>query len=459
MRRVIGFVLLFAVGACAALDGRSRLLAESPTADDFLPINKNGAAEVGAPGAVRVDESSNTVSAKTGQDAVNAARDRNLKKFSGSGACFTDFPSGLGIVATGKANYSLVTNPTLSRINQRQAVLEAFMGAKKELAAFVDGVGNEALDQIQKNVTTLNDANSTKTLANKNRESFSTLKQFVSRMLRSFVVYEIKDEQDANGSGTVYVTIAISPKTLLQLDRVAGGYVAEGSLTDGINRVIDDVQGGVVAPIGARLIEVPETGEVGFVGFGAAVVNDNDDPELRKDLLDRAYTLSEMYALDSLCGLLHGDLVVYQGGVVEKHQGAIQQYSKTLADDPVNNGAEESVVALDKAVKTVINELITREVLESSRKGNVPPGVVKKSWVDEDNEWAYSIAVYVPSATAKAEGIGKAMDASRLLRSDRKRQEGSTQGGSVRPSGVDENQQEPFQKVKPLPGGKVGGGL
>jgi hypothetical protein len=454
MKAMRYFVLSWMVFSLAVTIGPSNAFAAAPTADDFLPVQKGGKAEVESPAAVEVDQKTNTVSAKTGQDAVNAARDLTqgkAKGTSGRGACHVDFPSGPGVVATGKANYFLVKNPTLSRINQRQAVLEAFMLAKKAMAELLGGLDNDGAEEIRKSLSQLYDADLENGLANRNRESVATVKQSLDLVLRSFVIHEIQDKQDADGSGSIYVTIAISPKTTLQVDRLAGGFVTEGSLSEGINRVIDEVQSGVVAPVGARFIEVPGTNETAFVGFGAAVVGDNEDPEIRKELLETALTEAEMYANDSLCGLLHGDRTAYEGEIPEKHRNTTQQYAKILAEAPDTVAPQERTVKLDRAVKSIVSEKVTAEVLSNARKGRVPAGVTKKSWLDDDKQWAYAIAVYLPSATARAEGIRKMMDESQLLP-----QRGGQKPGSIQPAPATNEEKKPLQKIKPLQSGKIG---
>ena len=194
----------------------------------------------------------------------------------------------------------------------------------------------------------------------------------------------------------------------------------------------------------------------GVVGFGAAVVEDNDDPEIRKELLETALTEAEMYANDSLCGLLHGDRTAYEGEIPEKHRNTTKQYAEILAGDADSGASEERTVRLDKAVKSVVSEKVTVEVLTNARKGRVPAGVQKKSWFDDDKEWAYTIAVYLPSATAKAEGIRKMMDESQLLP---QRRGGGSQSGRVRPALQEEEIQDPQKRFKPLPSGKIGGDL
>ena len=219
---LLAMVVLFGVLACD-----SRTHAAAPTADDFLTLEKGGKREVESPAAVTFDKQTNTVAAKTGQDAVNTAgtltQDKSKRSFEERGACHVDFPSGPGAVATGKANYSLVKNRTLSLINKRQAVLEAFMFAKKSMAELLGGLDNEGAEEIRKSLARVYDADSEKGLANRNREAISTVKQSVELVLRSFVIYEIKDEQEADGSGSIYVTIAISPKTTPQVNRLADG--------------------------------------------------------------------------------------------------------------------------------------------------------------------------------------------------------------------------------------------
>ena len=96
---------------------------------------------------------------------------------------------------------------------------------------------------------------------------------------------------------------------------------------------------------------------------------------------------------------------------------------------------------IDKSVKLYMKE----------NAGKLPPGVTIKRWFDKDHNWAYAIAVYMPSMTAKVRDVGKMMDDANLLGDEEGGRAGlAGQGGGVeKPKGP--------VPVEAGPTGKVGG--
>ena len=70
----------------------------------------------------------------------------------------------------------------------------------------------------------------------------------------------------------MYVTIVATDKTMGKFSRPANDTLIVENLTDGMNAVLAEIQSGVVPPVGGRIVDVPSTGEIAFVGFGSAVV-------------------------------------------------------------------------------------------------------------------------------------------------------------------------------------------
>lgn len=439
--------------------GAPRALAAPPSVADFLPIEAGGSPEIKNPSAVAVDSGEDRVQAASSQDAANAAVGESRKELSGStansAASFMSFPSGCGVLATGRATYKIVPNAELSRIAQRRAFVQAFMWAKKEMAQFLDGLNNEARDEINKTVSRLIEAQA-ETATNRDTVEISVLKQDVSRLLKGFVVYEVNDEQK-DGLGQVYVSIVTSPATCLKTGRKAAGFVSEATLSEGISRMLLEIRQGVVAPVGGRIIEVPGTGEVAFVGFGAAVVGDSKDPETNLELLAAAESSAKMYAGDALCGIIRGDQASWTGSIVEKHRNAYREFVDAQEGDPLNPGEDGAGQRLSESVSTMVNSNVKTDVLNSVRSGRVPGGVPIKTWMDDDKHWVYAAAIYFPSAADKAREVGKMMDDADLVP--------DAEGPTVRPSQRNDTQgdgsgargSKPLPTVKPLPGGKVGG--
>jgi len=430
----------------------------APSAADFLPIDAGGSGNVADPAAVKVDPAKDRVQAASGQDAANAGVEHTTKELAStpatSAACFMSFPSGCGVLATGRATYKVVQNPELSRLAQRRSFVQAFMFAKKEMAQFLDGLTNEARDEISKTVARLNESDK-EGATNRAAVEISTLQQQVSKLLKGFVVYEVSDEQK-EGIGTVLVTIATSPATCLQTGRQAGGVVSAATLAEGIDRMLLEIRQGVVAPVGGRIIEVPGTNETAFVGFGAAVVGDSKDPETRAELLATAEKSARMYASDALCGLLRGDQTAWTGTIVEKHQDSFQEFVDAQADDPLNAGENGSTERLAQSVSKMINTQLTNDMLTSARSNRLPGGIPIKSWMDDKKHWAYAVAIYFPSASKKAGDIGKMMDNADLV-PDAKAPVTLPSQGSDGPVKSDSSGKKPLPSITPLPGGKVGG--
>lgn len=451
----VGLVVAACIAGLAALTA----VAVPPSAADFLPIAAGGSGEIANAAAVEINAATDRVKADSGQDAANAATELMVTELAGStaqsSACFMSFPSGCGVIATGKATYKIVPNAELSRIAQRRAFVQAFMWAKKEMAQFLDGLNNEARDEINKTVSRLMEAQA-ESATNRDTVEISVLKQDVSKLLKGFVVYEVNDEQK-EGLGQVYVSIVTSPATCLKTGRKAAGFVSEATLSEGIDRMMLEIRQGVVAPVGGRIIEVPGTGEVAFVGFGAAVVGDSKDPETKLELRETAERSAKMYANDALCGIIRGDQTSWTGSIVEKHRSAYQEFVEAQEGDPLNPGQDSEGQRLAEAVSTMVNTKVNNDVLGSARSGRAPEGVPIKTWMDDDKHWVYAAAIYFPSAAIKAREVGKMMEEADLVP--------NAKGPSVRPSqrkespdgGTDPRDGKPLPTVKPLPGGKVGG--
>lgn len=434
-------------------------VAAPPSAADFLPVEAGGSSEVASPAAVKTDQATDRVEAASGQDAANAAVEQAAKELAGSpatsAACFMSFPSGCGVLATGKATYAIVPNAELTRLAQRRAYVQAFMWAKKEMAQFLGGLSNEARDEIVKTIARLNEAQSA-SATNRSTVDISTIRQDVSRMLKGFVVYEV-DDQQSNGVGNVLVSIVASPGTCLKTGRQAGGFISEASLAEGIERMVLEIRQGVVPPVGGRIIEVPGTNETAFVGFGAAVIGESKDPETQVELKADAERGARIYATDALCGVIRGDKAAWTGTVVEKHRNTYQEFAEVQQDDPVNSSEDTSMQRLSEAVRTMVNTRVSADVLSSARQDRLPGGVPIKSWISDDGHWQYAIAIYAPNFTKKAQDLSKMMDEADLVPDGKKSGARQSQGGASPTPGADSRDGQPLPTIKPLPGGKVGG--
>jgi PIN domain nuclease of toxin-antitoxin system len=142
-------------------------------------------------------------------------------------------------------------------------------------------------------------------------------------------------------------------------------------------------------------------------------------------------------ANDALCGLILGDAVRSERGVDSEMASLITDYEKLAATDPLNATTAES--AGYKALQQSRQEFLSRqsnfETTTNLRKGQLPPGVQTSSWVNEDNTFAYSLAIWLPSASERAKEAGEMMQNSNILGGSSS--SSSSPGGAGQPKGPD----------------------
>jgi len=421
------------------------------TADDFIPVAQGGRKGIEKPELVAV--SGTTVTAATGQDAINAAEKKNIEALAAGGteemgARMVKFPSGLGFVATGVGTYRSMENPTATRIDKRHAYVVAFSKAKKGLAETLGGLTNEGKESVREALVNINLPKEEMTnIETQNEES---LKQIVEMMLRGFVIYEVKDDTTQH---TVYVTIVTTPKTRGRFARRAPTAIDANDLRDGLNQVIAEVRAGLVPPIGGRTITMRTTGETAFVGFGSSVVRTSGNNAVQLKLNLEAQKIAAARAKDALCGVIIGDKTYWEGKVDEATKNQVKEFESLDANDPLARKDPANVRKFDEARQAFHARLESTEEYHGLRSGKLPPGINTRTWFDEDHAWAYGISVYIPSLTNTAAKSGREMLDSTILQSI---DDGSKTKAS---SGfLDENQPEatrPGKKVKPGPTGKI----
>jgi len=445
-QRALLLLFVFSLGGIS-------LSADGPSVDDFLlPDEKGGTTEIDKPKEVVVNRKTDEVKAASATDAINAAVIENKKEIEEAGGSSDDkpevgtnlirFPSGMGVVATGAASYKDVANKTLSRISQRQAAIVAFTQAKKNMAQYLNGLSNEGKDEIRDELANVETEDAS--LSNLKTSNETTIKQCVDMMLRGFKVYSIYDDFE---SKMVYVTIVTTPKTRGELARPAPNQIEVDSIRAGLQQVLDEVKNGLMPPIGGHIITVRATGETAFIGFGSSVIRYHDKESIQTRFRLSGQTTAAAYAQDSLCGLIVGDRLVWEGGVRERYEDKYLEFKGLDGEDPLAptvNGRQKLTKARDEVVAT----LKTTDVYRSARKGFLPPGITVKSWFNEDETWGYAVAFYVPSAANLAAGIRDKVKAATIIQDIKTGDEEKTET-TKKPTRV----QKPLKK---LPSGKIG---
>ena len=406
------------------------------SADDFIPpVQEDTPAKqadlltVKAPSAVTSQHDASLdvyfTAAPTLQDAINAIV---AKPKTGCQFARVEGQPGTTLVATGMGTYSLnYDNVMASRIEQRNAYLQAFMRAKSEMARTLSGISFEGATYFEQG--SQSETNSSRSLNNINTSISERQKQWAQAVLKGYVTYSVYDD----GNGKIYVTIVSSPKTRGQYSRNGNEGLTAPNLREGLNSVIAEIRKGLVPPVGGRIVEVPGTGEVAWVGFGSAAVRLDPEPDVQAELELQAEQIAGLRAVDGLAGIIFGDQTRWQAHADEDTKRQIKSFEYIQKDDPSTKGTVEEVKAYDNRIREMRNTLSHSESMSSLRKGILPPGIMRQTDLDEDGYFAYGIAVYLPSASDMAAKAKKEMDTTNI----------------VRPVNPNQQNNEPYRGISP----------
>ena len=401
-------LLLISLGSGAALAALS--------ADDFLPPvqaetgKKEALLAVNDEASVKTEVDSvlnvEVTTAPSLQDAINKVIERPRQ------GCriITEPGGGYAFVATGRSTYKADhQNVTASRIEQRNAYVEAFMNAKAEMAQTLGEIVVRGATNFDRRIETLD--SETKSLRNIESELSEEQLQSVRKVLKGYVTYAVQD----NGSGTVYVTLVSSSKTRGNFSRNGTDGVIATNLRDGLNSVITEIKNGFVPPVGGRIIEVPGTGQVAFVGFGSSIVRYDPEEDVQEELKLQAERVAGLRATDALAGIILGDDTTWQSRVDETTVKEVKDFERLQEQDQTSRGSDSEIKAYDERKRGMRNSLREDTRIQSLRRGVLPPGIIRETSLDDNEYFAYGIAVYVPSLSDAARGASKEMDDAQLI--------------------------------------------
>jgi hypothetical protein len=387
------------------------------SAEDFLPpvqAKTSGEAaqllQVKQPEKVEVSEDKasgeTVVRAETASDAFNSVVD--TKKV---GCVRAEFGSGFGWVATGMGTYERMEDVVASRISKRNAYIVAYMMAKKELAQALSELSTEGKSRVREQMLLVSKADDS--LKSIESESAETLEQTVRKLLKGFVLYSVLDDEE---NTSVFVSIVSTPRTRGRFNRVELDSIDAASLQEGLNQVLAELNSGLTPPVGNKMITVPATGEVAFIGFGSSVVRIDENQAVNARLLLQAERVADMRAADALCGVIVGDQTSWRGKLDERTTSMLADFEVAQKGDPISFTEDGTAYTeLQKRKTSFINSLKESQQYESIRQGILPPGVIRRAWTDEQSGFSYAVAVYLPSATAEARKDSAEMDEVDLL--------------------------------------------
>jgi hypothetical protein len=352
---------------------------------------------------------------------------------------------GYAFLATGQATYKAdYQNITASRIDQRNAYVQAFMEAKAEMAKTVGEIVVRGATDFERKIERLD--TETRGLTNIEEELSEEQMQTVRKVLKGYVTYAVRDDE-----GIVYVSIASSSKTRGNFSRNGTDGLAATNLRDGLNSLISEIRNGFVPPVGGRIIEVPGTGEVAFVGFGSSVVPYDAERDVQEELKLQAERIAGMRAVDALAGIILGDDTLWEAHVDQTTTKQRNDFERLQESDQTSRGSDEEIKAYEERKRAMRSIQVEDTKIQSLRQGVLPPGVMRETSLNDDEHFAYGIAVYVPSLSDAARGAAKEMDDAELVAKPSETPSGAVLGTT----GGQDQTQNPKQEIKRGPSGVV----
>ena len=408
---------IFAVFTLVLLSGSIAQAAIS--VDDFLPPAQAATPEdasvrltVENPAEVKEVEGDVTgepaISAASAQDAINAWVAKRSDGFEE-----IVFPSGFGFVATGVSTYGKHDNPVAERAAKRNAYVTSYMRAKTQLAEGLNGVYTSGRTKAFERIATVNESQG-QTLINIKEDTQEAIRQRIDGFLRGYVVYEVFDDAE---DSRVYLTIVTTPKTQGHFDRPDVRTISASSVQEGLGQVFVEIEKGLTPPVGGRMIYVPATGEMAFVGFGSAVVGRQSNAAAQAKLELNAERIAKIRAKDALCGVIVGEDIESEEKLDSQVSSMNNDFEELCKDDPIvkNNPDHPGYVKLQNSVSAFKAAEANVSVMRGAREGVLPPGVRQEAWSDEDKEFTYAVAVYMPSASNAAETGAASMQSGGIL--------------------------------------------
>ncbi|WP_026972845.1 hypothetical protein [Aliagarivorans marinus] len=300
--------------------------------------------------------------------------------------------SGIGILSIGSADYKAFDNRNATLLSKRKAYIQAFEIAKKQFVENMQGMNNACTTAISESVDVIDTA--TESVANVTSDMVDACLESVQGSLAGYVTFDVFDDMDAQ---RVSVSLISTPKTRQQTKRQLGCLTVSTDPNEIFKHIIDDLQSGVMPPVGAKVITHPETNETYVLGFGSSIIRHNRNKTVQRKLEGAAINQSQAKARSALLATMQGEEIYWQGGFSETLQEANEQF-EYVPEAP----GPDNVVVLEQDRSTFVNQLKMTDSYKSISAGQLPAGVSTKSFQSHDGDWMLTVAVYSPSLEAVA---------------------------------------------------------
>lgn len=296
--------------------------------------------------------------------------------------------SGIGILSIGSAFYQTYDNINATLLSKRAAYNQAALIAKRQLVANGKGVDNKCDNMAELTMDSIDTG--TDSVANETSQMRERCVESVNGSIAGYVTYDVYDDVDSN---QVRISLVSTPKTRAQIRENTGAVAVTSDPNALFKQVLKDINQGVLPPMGAKVLTNADSGEVILMGYGSAIIRQNDNPRVAKRLKDVAKRQSETRARSALLGTMKGEEVYWQGSFSEDQLESTQQFEYT---DP-NLEDPTQVKKLDNDRTQFLNQLQASDEYRSITQGQLPPGVQTRNFISDDGFWQYTIAVHSPT--------------------------------------------------------------
>ena len=371
---------------------------------EVVPPAQGGSSEVAQP--AEVTEEDGLISSATPQDSANAAVEK-LTRAGGNGVKVIQVGSGRGYVAVGQGSFnSDMANPVAVRIAKSNATVRAYLDAQRRLGEFLKCASIDQAILINEFTDSLN-TDELALLKSQNTQG-EVLRSAIAAYLAGFILYDVQYKDDE-----VFVSIVVTPKTLKALRSHRANKVTlkqAKNAEDGIAFVQNDIatmlKNDVIFLTGGKQIFIEPTKEFAFLGFAAEPIRFNQDwPAIQKRRQKvLALQTAENKAKANLLAMLQGNAVGYDFKQTNMTSEEYKQFEESKGE----------ISVFDNAKQNFMNRQKTNEQFVLAVSGRLPAGIQPNSYYYDDNEdgsedWAFSIAVYIPGVTAEADKLSSDM--------------------------------------------------
>ncbi|MDO6498376.1 hypothetical protein [Photobacterium sanguinicancri] len=358
--------------------------------NDLVPATAP-AAEAQAVDTSAVKEVGDIIVAEDPKAAVLVAH-QSLIEEEGDGVKMIAVSSGIGILSTGSGSYNLYENRNATLLSKRAAYMTALQIAKKQLVENLEGMQNQCETVVDASMDMIDSG--TDSLANTASAMADNCSESVSGAIAGYVTFDVYDDPEEQ---FVRVSLISTPKTREQTKRQVGALTQTTAPNVIFKQIINDLQSGIMPPVGAKVITNPDSGESYVMGFGSSIIRTNSNKNVQRKLLSAAKSQSQTKARNALIATMQGDKVFWEGSSDEMQSEENNQFNyhpDTL--DP------KQVTALGETKHEFINQFKQTDSYKTIAQGKVPPGVSVKNFKSSDGDWMLAVAIYAPSLEAVA---------------------------------------------------------